>query len=232
MIGLGAIISLAGQAASGIMSAVNNRKMQSAADSEAARQVAYNEARAYQDPLARSENQAALRQYDRDSQAQVETAQNIATITGATPEYSLGVQKGISEGRADLMRGVTKNASKDRDTYLDKAETVKHDKFKDDQTRKAERNTTYANLAANAASAFGSILDSYTAKPGTGNPTTDQISAYKASEAAATPGKARTSMAATISSAKSNLGNPFADSGLGKWKPTGAMPLTNINGLK
>ena len=231
MIGWGAIISLAGQAASGIMSAVNNRKIQSAADSEAARQVAYNEARAYQDPLARSENQAALRQYDRDSQAQVETAQNIATITGATPEYSLGVQKGISDGRADLMRGITKNASKDRDTYLDKAETVKHDKFKDDQTRKAERNTTYANLAANAASAFGSILDSYTTTQA-GKPTAKQISAYKASEAAATPGKASTSMAATISSAKSNLGDPFAVSGLGKWKPTGAMQLTNINGLK
>lgn len=206
MIGLGAIVSLAGQAASGIMSAVNNRKIQSAADREAARQVAYNEAKAYEDPLSRSENQAAIRAYDRGSQAQLEQAQNVAAITGATPEYSLGVQKGISEGRADLMRGVAKNASADRDKYLSEADNVKHEKFKDDQKRKAERDTTYANLAANAANAFGGILDSYTA-----NARTTSNAAMNAgnTDKEALSKKAAASMAPTIASAKSKLGTPI-----------------------
>lgn len=107
----GAIVGLAGQAVSGIASARNNRKMQQAADAETARQVASNEAKAYENPLARSENQQAMAQYDRTSKQQLENARGVATITGATPEYALGVQKGIADGRAELMGGIAASAS-------------------------------------------------------------------------------------------------------------------------
>lgn len=159
----GAIVGLAGQAVSGIASAMNNRKMQQAADAETARQVASNEAKAYENPLSRSENQQAMAQYDRTSKQQLENARGVATITGATPEYALGVQKGIADGRAELMGGIAAGASAQKDKYLDKAEKAKEQKFADDQERRLARNTTYANLAANAASAAGSIMDSYTA---------------------------------------------------------------------
>lgn len=159
----GAIIGLAGQAVSGIASGRNNRKMQQAADAEAERQKAYYEAKANENPLSRSENARLLGQYDRKAQQQIDAARGVASITGATPEYSLSVQKAVAEGRADLMGGMAAEASERKDKYEDKAETAEHQKFLDDQTRRAERNNTYANLAANAASAAGSIMDSYTA---------------------------------------------------------------------
>ncbi len=159
----GAIIGLAGQAVSGVASVFNNKRTQSAADAEAARQEAYYNAQAMQDPLTRSENARLLAQYDRKAQQQVDNAQGVATITGATPEYTLAVQKAVADGRADLMGGMAAEASERRDKYEDKAEEARHQKVLDDQARRAARNQTYANLAANAASAAGSIIDSYTA---------------------------------------------------------------------
>lgn len=88
----GALVGLAGQAVSGIASVINNRRMQREADAEAARQRAYYEAKADENPLSRSENQHILGQYDRQSQQQIENARGVAAITGATPEYALGVE--------------------------------------------------------------------------------------------------------------------------------------------
>lgn len=165
MIPWGALIGLAGQAVSGIASARNNRKMQQAADAEAERQKAYYEAKANENPLSRSENAHVLGQYDRKAQQQIDAARGVAAITGATPEYTLAVQKAVAEGRADLMGNITAKASERKDKYDDLGETAKHQKVLDDQERRLARNTTYANLAANAASAAGSIIDSYATKP-------------------------------------------------------------------
>ena len=159
----GAIIGLAGQAVSGIASARNNKGMQQAADAEAERQKAYYEAKANENPLSRSENARVLGQYDRKAQQQIDAARGVAAITGATPEYTLGVQKAVAEGRADLMGGIAAEASERKDKYEDLGETAKHQEVLDDQERRAARNQTYANLAANATSAAGSIMDSYTA---------------------------------------------------------------------
>lgn len=164
MIPWGAIIGLAGQAVSGIASAVNNRRQQASADAEAARHEAVYEAKANEDPLARSENQRLLNQYNREAQRQVERARNMATITGATPEQAAAVQKGIANGRANLMGDMAADASYRKDRYEQMAENVRHQKSLDDQARLAARQQTYANLAANAASAVGGIMDSYSAK--------------------------------------------------------------------
>ena len=157
------LVSLAGQAVSGIASAINNKKIQQTADSEAARQQAFYAGKAAEDPVTRSENQRLLNQYDRDSERQVETARNIGKITGATPEYGLGVQKAVAEGRANLMSNMAAGASQRADRYNLLGEAVRHQKTMEDQERRAARNTTYANLAANAMNAFGGIMDSYTA---------------------------------------------------------------------
>lgn len=174
----GAIVGLAGQAVSGIASAYNNKIMQQEADAETARQVASNEAKAYENPLSRSENQQAMAQYDRASKQQLENARGVATITGATPEYALGVEKGIADGRAELMGGISAGASAQKDKYLDAVEKAKEQKFTDDQERRLARNTTYANLAANAASAAGSIIDSYATKPTPKAPAAIETPAY------------------------------------------------------
>lgn len=160
----GMVISLAGQAMSGALSAVNNRNIQKSADAEAARRSAYYNAKANENPLSRSEVQHILGQYDRSSQQQIENARGVATITGATPEFAAAVQKGVAEGRANLMSNVAAGASRRADYYNMLGEQAAHQKAVEDQQRRYERNATYAALAGNAASAIGPIMDGYSAR--------------------------------------------------------------------
>lgn len=157
------LISLAGQGIGGIMSAVSSRKEKQAADAEAARQQAHYEAKANEDALSRSENRQLLSEYDRKAQKQVETAKDVAAITGATPEYGLAVQKAVAEGRADLMGDIAAGDSARKDKYEQLAEGVRHDKAVADIQREAAKQESYANIIANSASAFGSMLGGYKA---------------------------------------------------------------------
>lgn len=157
------LISLAGQGIGGIMSAVSARKEKQADDAEAARQQAHYEAKANEDALSRSENRQLLSEYDRKAQKQVETANNVAAITGATPEYGLAVQKAVAEGRADLMGDISAGDSARKDKYEQLAEGVRHDKAVADIQREAAKQESYANIIANSASAFGSMLGGYKA---------------------------------------------------------------------
>lgn len=145
------------------MSAVSSRKEKQAADAEAARQQAYYEAKANEDALSRSENRQLLSEYDRKAQKQVETAKNVAAITGATPEYGLAVQKAVAEGRADLMGDIAAGDSARKDKYEELAEGVRHNKAVADIQREAAKQESYANIIANSASAFGSMLGGYKA---------------------------------------------------------------------
>ena len=157
------LISLAGQGIGGIMSAMSARKEKQAADAEAARQQAHYEAKANEDALSRSENRQLLSEYDRKAQKQVETAKNVAAITGATPEYGLAVQKAVAEGRADLMGDIAAGDSARKDKYEQLADRVRHVKAVADIQREAAKQESYANIIANSASAFGSMLGGYKA---------------------------------------------------------------------
>lgn len=161
MIPLGTIVSLAGQAASGIMSVVNNKRVARKEDAEYARQQAEYAARENENPLSRSESRAALNAYDKSAEQQVETARNVSKITGATPEYSLGVQKAAQEGRGNVVSGIAANASARSDAARDAGERSRKAQADAEIARMQARNETYANLAGNAANAFGSILDGY-----------------------------------------------------------------------
>ena len=160
----GAIIGLAGQAVSGALSITNNRRMQQEADAEAARQKAFYEAKANENPLSRSEVQHVLGQYDRSAQQQIENARSVAAIKGATPEFDAAVQKGVAEGRANLMGQVAAGASQRADYYTMLGDRAQHQKAQEDMQRRMQRNSTYAALAGNAASAVGAIMDGYSAK--------------------------------------------------------------------
>ena len=161
MIPLGTIVSLAGQASSGIMSVVNNKRVARKEDAEYARQQAEYAARENENPLSRSESRAALNAYDKSAEQQVETARNVSKITGATPEYSLGVQKAAQEGRGNVVSGIAEGASARADKARGAVEGARQEQAKAELARMRERNETYANLAGNAANAFGSILDGY-----------------------------------------------------------------------
>lgn len=164
MIPLGTIVSLAGQAASGIMSVVNNKRVARKEDAEYARQQAEYAARENENPLSRSESRAALNAYDKSAEQQVETARNVSKITGATPEYSLGVQKAAQEGRGNVVGGIAADASARADAERDAEERSRQAQADAEIARMQARNETYANLAGNAANAFGGIIDGYQTK--------------------------------------------------------------------
>ena len=164
MIPLGTIVSLAGQAASGIMSVVNNKRVARKEDAEYARQQAEYAARENENPMSRSESRAALNAYDKSAEQQVETARNVSKITGATPEYSLGVQKAAQEGRGNVVSGIAADASARADAARDAGERSRQAQAAAELARMRERNETYANLASNAANAFGGIIDGYQTK--------------------------------------------------------------------
>lgn len=155
---IGAIVGVAGTAASDVMSAVNNKKRERQAQAESARRIAQAEALANEDPLARAGNQRLLAQYDREGKRQIENARNVSTITGATPEYAVAVQEGVAQGRADMMSNIAAEADARRDKYMDKAEEARRDAANAAEERALERNQTYANIAANAAQAAGSLM--------------------------------------------------------------------------
>lgn len=164
MIPLGTIVSLAGQAASGIMSVVNNKRVARKEDAEYARQQAEYAARENENPLSRSESRSALNAYDKSAEQQVETARNVSKITGATPEYSLGVQKAVQEGRGNVVSGIAEGASARADKARNLVEGSRQEQAKAELARMQARNETHANLAGNAANAFGGILDGYQSK--------------------------------------------------------------------
>ena len=155
---IGAIVGLAGTAASGVMSAINNKKRERQAQAESARQIAQAEAMANEDPLTRANNQRLLARYDRDAQRQVENARNVSAITGATPEYAAAIQEEVAQGRADMMSNIAAGADERRDKYMDRAEEARRQAAAAAEERALERNQTYANIAANAAQAAGSLM--------------------------------------------------------------------------
>lgn len=155
---IGSVLGAAGSVASGIMSSINNKKALQAQQAEAARQQAYYEGKANEDALSKASNQRLLNEYDRKSQQQLQKAQGVAAITGATPEYTLAVQKGIAEGRADLMGNIVANHEATAERALEQAELARQQAAKAELERLAARDQAYANLAANAASAAGSMI--------------------------------------------------------------------------
>lgn len=161
MIPIGTILSLAGTAASGLMSYFNNRRAKRNQDAEAARQQANYAARASENPLSRSDSQYAINQYDRASKRQLEQGRGIGKILGATQEYGLGIQKAIAEGRANLMGQIASGASERTDKYNELGEQSRQAAAAAEQQRLAARNQTFAALAANAANGIGSIVDAY-----------------------------------------------------------------------
>ena len=178
MIPLGTIVSLAGQAASGIMSVVNNKRVARKEDAEYARQQAEYAARENENPMSRSESRAALNAYDKSAEQQVETARNVSKITGATPEYSLGVQKAAQEGMGNVVSGIAAGASARADAARDAGERSRQAQAAAEIARMQARNETYANIASNAANAFGAILDGQQIQEGgVGTPSADKQTA-------------------------------------------------------
>lgn len=151
------LLSLAGQAASGIMSAINNRRTESAEQAEAARQRAYYESRANENPMERSENAAALGTLDRKLKSMNETSAAKQKIVGGTPEMAVAQQKANANAYADAVSGIAAKASAQRDTALNGLEASRQTDAANRIKRMDARNQTYANLAANAANAFANL---------------------------------------------------------------------------
>lgn len=160
------LISLAGQGIGYLLSSSNARKQEQAEKAEYARQLAAEEAKANEDVLSRSENKRLLAEYDRKAKNQIEAARNVSAITGATSEYSLAVQEAVAEGRANLMGEIAAGASERKDKADARIEKIRQNKAASDLARMEAKNQSYANLIANSASAFGSLVGGYKNKDG------------------------------------------------------------------
>lgn len=155
----GAFISLAGGAIAKGFSSAEEKKAKQERDAEYARQQASLEAKKNENPFSRSDVQHTLGQYDRQSQQQIENAKGVGAITGATPEYYSAVQKGVAQGRADLMGDIAAGASARADKYEEQLEESRRAQAADQQEFRNQRLTNAGNLAANALSSLGSLVD-------------------------------------------------------------------------
>lgn len=156
---IGATLGAAGTVAGNIMSIINNRKAEAANRAENARQQAYYNARANEDPLSRTSNQKLLNQYDRTARKQIQDARNVAAITGATPEFTLAVQDSVAQGRADLMGNMAANQDLVQEKALEQAELARQNLATQQQAIYANRDKAYANLVTNAANAATSLIN-------------------------------------------------------------------------
>ena len=91
----------------------------------------------------------------------------------------------VTEGRAELMGGVAAKASERADKYNDAAEAVRENAEAAEQEYHQQRNEQYGNLAANAMTAFGSLIDA-----GGGS----KLGARKALQVAQNSGKTKTGL--------------------------------------
>lgn len=149
----GTIIGLAGTAASGIMSAINNKRIADAEERESARKKNFYLAQANENPLERSENAALLGQLDRRLNEQNETAAAKSKIIGGTPEANVATQKATATAYADAVSDIAAGESARRDNAMENYNKAEGEAAEKRIERMAKRGETYANLAANAANA-------------------------------------------------------------------------------
>lgn len=159
-----AIVGLAGQAASGILSANANRKAQQRADEEYARQKAFYETQMYQDPLQRSENQALLGALKRQLDEQNEQAVAVSKITGATPEMQVAMNQNAANAYGNAVGNMMAGESARREEYAEKLNKAYNDKANADIARWNDRQQSFANIASNAANMFTTLLSGYKGK--------------------------------------------------------------------
>ena len=162
------IFSMASTIGSGVMSAVNNRKMQSAEAAETARQLGEGNLRANEDYVGRSENAYALGTLDRKLNNLQERSAGKQKVIGGTPEMTVAQQKANANAYADAVSGIAAKASANRDKALDAIEKVNHQHAENQMTFMENRNKTYENLFSNAASAFSDFAEGW--EPGERTP--------------------------------------------------------------
>lgn len=155
----GALLSLAGQGLAQGLSKINNDNADREREDYYETQSANIRAKKNENQLSRSDVRRVIGQYDREAQRQIENADNVAKITGATPEYSLAIQQGLAEGRADLMGNLQAGASERADKADAELKQIEAQQAAAQREYRAQRNEQFANLAGNAASTFGSMVD-------------------------------------------------------------------------
>lgn len=164
----GTIIGLAGTAVSGLLSALNNRKIAREQDNETKRQQAEYTRRMNENPLERSENAHLLGALDRKSKEQMQTNAAKNKIVGGTPEMEVAQQKAQADAYANAVGQIASGESTRRDDLADKLETSRQKASENRVAQMQKRGETYANLAANAANAAKGFLgggDKYVRNP-------------------------------------------------------------------
>ena len=152
------LIGVAGTAASGLLSMINNKNMEAKEEAEAARKQAYYARRANEDAMTRSENANIIGTLDRKAKERADQSAAKNKIVGGTPEMEVADKKTTSKLYADAIGGIASAESARRDKMLDSLETSRDKAFENEMKRMERRNDTYAALAANAANAAKGMM--------------------------------------------------------------------------
>lgn len=144
---------------SGVMSALNNKKMESSQSSETARRTALYEREANQNPLFDPANAELLGTLDRKLHGMNETAAAKTKVTGGTQEQAVANQKANAAGYANAVSAIASNASSTRAKAMENLEKSHEADFAARQKFADDRNATYKNLFENAANAASGMAD-------------------------------------------------------------------------
>lgn len=158
--GLGAAAGVAGN----IIQAVNNRKQRKLDKEQNARDIAFYESKANENPLASAATRKLIAENNRQNQKQIANARGVAAITGATPEYTLAVQNSIAQNNANVMGGIVAANEARQERNEERAHEARQDAIKAKKEAIAANNAAWANVMSNAAKAATSAIAGMTAR--------------------------------------------------------------------
>ena len=147
----GLVLSALGTAASGIGSAVGNKKQQQQLSQEKARQEAWYNTEMYQDPLKRSDNAAMLRLIEDRIKEQERTDASRQKVLGGTTEARLANRDSNNKAYAGVVSNMASLASKRMDSLSAQKNQAMSNMARQQMNLDAAKMQNWANLADNAA---------------------------------------------------------------------------------
>lgn len=162
----GLVLSALGTAASGIGSAVGNKRQQQQLNNEKARQEAWYNTEMYKDPLKRSDNAAMLRLVEDRIKEQERTDAARQKVLGGTTEARLANRDSNNKAYAGVVSNMASLASKRMDSLSAQKNQAMSNMAQQQMNLDAAKMQNWANLANNAATLGAAALSGIDKKDG------------------------------------------------------------------
>lgn len=160
------IVSLAGTALSGSLSAANNADTKNKTNQMYNKNAADLKSDLYQDPMSRADARSVIKQLERTMDKQTKTAESKGKILGSTPEALLAQKQINSDAAANTVSNIYAANETRKDSLRDmlRKNNMQHTSALIGINE--QKNENYAKMAGNAVDAFSTIQKS---QKGTGS---------------------------------------------------------------